>query len=100
MGETMKKLETLDVIYSKGNPIGSGCKLKYIDQLSVNFTTRHRVISFKQKAWMAPYIEFNSEKRKTAKSDFEKDFFKLLNNSVREDCGQSQEPHGTQTNDR
>ena len=42
----------------------------------------YRVISFDQKPWMEPYIRFNTEKRTGAKNDFEKDFFKLLNNSV------------------
>ena len=56
--------------------------LKYYMQLGVQVTKVHRVISFKQSQWLKPYIEFNTEKRKQCKTDFEKDFFKLLNNSV------------------
>ena len=42
----------------------------------------HKVIQFNQKDWLKPYIDMNTKLRKEAKNDFEKDVFKLTNNSV------------------
>ena len=42
----------------------------------------HRAIEFDQSPWIKTYIDFNTQLRTAAANDFEKDFFKLINNSV------------------
>ena len=55
--------------------------LKYFVAMKLEITNIHRTIRFKQRPWLKPFIDFNTMKRQEAKSDFEKDFFKLLNNA-------------------
>ena len=66
-------------------------KKKYFVHISIlkqalnhglNLKKVHRVIEFNQEAWLKKYIDMNTELRKKASNDFEKDFFKLMNNAV------------------
>ena len=59
-------------INSLKQALNHGLKLKKI----------YRIIEFNQEAWLKPYIDMNIELRKASKNDFEKDLFKLMNNSV------------------
>ena len=59
-------------IKSLTQALNHGLKLKRV----------HRIIEFNQKAWLKSYIDMNTELRKLAKDDFEKDLFKLMNNAV------------------
>ena len=57
-------------------------ELQYYVKLGMVVDEVTEILSFDQTNWLAPYVAFNTEKRQEAKNVFEKNFFKLMNNSV------------------
>jgi hypothetical protein len=55
--------------------------LKLYLSLGMKLLRVHRVVAFRQEPWLKPYVELNTKMRQQAKTDFEKDFFKLMVNA-------------------
>ena len=71
-----------DFHFKKKNYVVHIKALKRARNCGLILKKKHRVIQFNQKAWLKPYIDMNTKLRKETKNDFEKDFFKLINNAV------------------
>ena len=66
----------------KANYVVHYRNLKFYLEQGLVIKKVHRVLTFKQSPWLKEYIEFNTHMRSNATSNFQKDFFKLMNNSV------------------
>ena len=56
--------------------------LKQYLQLGMKLTAVHKVMRFRQVAWMKSFIMHNVEKRAVCQNEFQKDLYKLQNNAV------------------
>ncbi|XP_022778387.1 uncharacterized protein LOC111319938 [Stylophora pistillata] len=79
IGKVKKLVCTLN---EKKNYIVHHETLKMYKSLGVEIGKIHRIIRFEESAWMKEYIDLNTNLRAKADNDFEKDFYKLMNNSV------------------
>ena len=64
------------------NKKGYMVHIRALDQALKHGLKLKKVIDFRQSEWVNVYIMLNTRLRKSAKNEFEKDFFKLMNNSV------------------
>ena len=78
LGKTRKLTPNLN---DKKNYIVHIDNLKYYMSKGLIVTKIHRVLQFTQSNWLDTYISHNSKLRQQAKNDFEKDYYKLLNNA-------------------
>ena len=69
-------------LLSKKNYVVHYRNLRYYLSQGLILKKVHKILEFKQSAWMKPYIDFNTQKRKEANNEADKNLFKLLNNVV------------------
>ena len=79
MRKPIQKLMT--TLNDKRNYVLHIRNLQTYTRLGLKLINAHRAISFKQHDWLKPYIIFNNEMRSRSSSTFDRDFYKLMNNS-------------------
>ena len=67
---------------NKNNCVINYRNLKQCLELGMKLKKIHKILKFKQSDWMRPYIDFNTQKRAITNNKSDKNFFKLMNNSV------------------
>ena len=69
-------------LYENKNYVMHYRDLKFYLKQGLVITNIHRVLAFEQKPWVKKYRDFNTNMRKQSSSEFGKDFYKVMNNSL------------------
>ena len=77
-----KTTKLIPTLFNKEKYVLHIRNLSLYKDLSMKLTKIYRVLQFNESPWLVKYIDFNINKRSNAKNAFEKDFFKLINNTV------------------
>ena len=72
----------IPTLCSRNNYVIHHNTLRNYIKLGLKLTKIHKVVTFKESPWLEKYIMLNTKLRTLANNDFEKYFFKLMNNSV------------------
>jgi hypothetical protein len=82
LGNTAKAPKLIASLEDKNKIVIDYRNLKQALKYGLRIKKIYKVLKYDQKTWLKPYIDMNTLLRQNAKSIFEQNFFKLMNNSV------------------
>ena len=80
--QSPKQTKLIPNVQDKSNYITHYKNLQFYLSHGMKLSKIHKILQFKQEAWISPYIEFNSQKQRESSSAFEKQFYKTIVNSL------------------